>query len=321
MSEPLITITKCGETSYCLHNGTSESFTKQFFLAWFLEHDGIVIDKGEIVGVNAPAGGECNFEFTHDLPESGVVTLLLSVVTACDSDNSPRDREAACAQFVLQDVRQPLTEACDFPLKAEETDSIFAVHSLSFAHAFAKDTLLPVQLVAEERSLLREPVSAVCGSCPIRIFKPTLRYSRSEAKLSALFAALDGETPVAAGEMYTYIYGNGDVVIDFRPDREGEDILLTIPIRPEFDYIEYFACTEIATSLGGVQDILAISEGLTSAEGAVHHMGRRISLSSGEITLNICPESPVDFRMEKSNLTMRLSGHARIKLSLESELM
>lgn len=321
MSEPLITIVKTGETGYRLHNGTLASFAEQFFLAWFLEHDGIVIDKGEIAGADAPADGDYAFDFVHDLPETGVVTLLLSVVTGCDSELSPRDREVACAQFVLSDVREKLTEACDFPLKAEETDSVFAVHSLAFAHAFAKDTLLPMQLVAEERSLLAAPVSAACGAHPVRIFKPTLRYSRTEAKLSALFAALDGEKPVAAGEIYTYVYGNGDVVLDFRPDREGEDILLTVPLRPEFDYIEYFACSEVNTLLGGTQDVLALSEGPSAADTGLHRAARRIALSSGEVTLHIRPEAPTDFRMEQGSLMLRLSGHARAKLSLESELM
>lgn len=321
MSEPLITISKIGEKSYRLHNGTSASFAGQFFLAWFLEHDGIVIDKGEIAKADAPAGGDYTFNFEHDLPETGIATLLLSVVTGCDSELSPRDREVACAQFVLSDVREKLTEACNFPLKAEETDSVFAVHSLAFAHAFAKETLLPMQLVAEERSLLAAPVSAACGAYPVRIFKPTLRYSRTEAKLSALFAALDGETPVAAGEVYTYIYGNGDVVVDFRPDREGEDILLTIPLRPEFDYIEYFACSEVNTLLGGMQDVLALSEGPSAADAGLHRAARRIAFSSGEVTLHILPETPTDFRMEKGSLILRLSGHARVKLSLESELM
>ncbi len=321
MSEPLITISKSGEKSYRLHNGTSASFAGQFFLAWFLEHDGIVIDKGEIAKADAPAGGDYTFNFEHDLPETGIVTLLLSVVTGCDSELSPRDREVACAQFVLSDVREKLTEACDFPLKAEETDSVFAVHSLAFAHAFAKETLLPLQLVAEERSLLAAPVSAACGAYPVRIFKPTLRYSRTEAKLSALFAALDGETPVAAGEVYTYVYGNADVVVDFRPDREGEDILLTVPLRPEFDYIEYFACSEVNTLLGGTQDVLALSEGPSVADAGLHRAARRIALSSGEVTLHIRPETPMDFRMEKGSLILRLSGHARVKLSLESELM
>ena len=321
MSEPLITISKIGEKSYCLHNGTSASFAEQFFLAWFLEHDGIVIDKGEIAKADAPAGGEYTFNFEHDLPETGIATLLLSVVTGCDSELSPRDREVACAQFVLSDVREKLTEACEFPLRAEETDSVFAVHSVAFAHAFAKDTLLPLQLVAEERSLLAAPVTAVCGAHPIRIFKPTLRYSRTEAKLSALFAALDGEKPVAAGEMYTYIYGNGDVVLDFRPDREGDDVVLTIPLRPEFDYIEYFACSEVSTVFGGTQDVLALSEGPAAADSALHRAARRIALSSGEVTLHIRPEEPTDFRMDSGKLTMRLSGHARVKLSLENELI
>ena len=321
MSEPLITISKIGETSYRLHNGTSASFAEQFFLAWFLEHDGIVIDKGEIVGADAPAGGDCTFAFVHDLPETGVATLLLSVVTARDSELSPRDREAACAQFVLFDAEEKLTEACDFPLKAEETESVFAVHSVAFAYAFAKDTLLPLQLVAEERSLLAAPVTAACGAFPVRIFKPTLRYSRTEAKLSALFAALDGETPVAAGEMYTYVYGNGDVVIDVRPDREGEGVLLTVPLRSEFDYIEYFACTGVSTLLGGVQDVLALSEGPVAADAGHHRAARRIALSSGEVTLHIRPETPTDFTVEQGRLILRLSGHTRVKLSLESELI
>ncbi|MBO5646086.1 MAG: hypothetical protein J6S59_03100, partial [Clostridia bacterium] len=77
----------------------------------------------------------------------------------------------------------------------------------------------------------------------------------------------------------------------------------------------------VNTLLGGTQDVLALSEGPSVADAGLHRAARRIALSSGEVTLHIRPETPMDFRMEKGSLILRLSGHARVKLSLESELM
>ncbi|MBR3691478.1 MAG: hypothetical protein IKL89_02100, partial [Clostridia bacterium] len=107
MSENRISITRTGENTFLLENRTEYHFRDRFFLAWFLECDGIVIDKGEIAPVRAAAGGEFAFTFTHELPEEGVSSLLLSVVTAVDSEIAPRDREVYCAQFILKDVPPP----------------------------------------------------------------------------------------------------------------------------------------------------------------------------------------------------------------------
>lgn len=312
-----IEIKRLSEHRFELKNRGPRPFSEDYFLAWFLEHEGMVIDKGEIV-TDAPAGGCSTFRLEHELPEEGTVSLLFSAVTARDSERSARDREAYFAQFLLKDGQKPLTEACTLPLKAEQTESVFAVHSPFFAHAFSK-TLCPMQMVVQGESLLATPARMHADGREITVFRPTLRAGRTEAKISALYAALEGETPLAAGSMGWYCYGNGDAVLLLSPDREGLPVTLCLALRPELDYAEHFAVMEHRTETGCTGELLSLREGPVGAQVCTGSALRRLSLSSGEATMHVTCEHPVGFSLGGGELCLTLTGENRIRFSFEKE--
>ncbi|MBR3692242.1 MAG: hypothetical protein IKL89_06040, partial [Clostridia bacterium] len=95
---------------------------------------------------------------------------------------------------------------------------------------------------------------------------------------------------------------------------------LRIPLRPEFDYIEYFAESRVDCHFGAA-DVLSLKEGVLSGEKEWHGGLRRLSVSSGIVTLHIRPDRPMPFSAENGVLCFRMAGAARLKLSLESEIL
>ena len=67
--------------------------------------------------------------------------------------------------------------------------------------------------------------------------------------------------------------------------------------------------------------MLSLKEGVLSGEKEWHGGLRRLSVSSGIVTLHIRPDRPMPFSAENGVLCFRMAGAARLKLSLESEIL
>ena len=322
MSEPVARIlaTDLSKGKYVLENNTDAPFAEKYYLVWFLELAGYVIDKG-ILDVDAPAGGKTEFEHVTELPQKGMCTLFFSAVSRADTDFAPREREFAFTQFVLRDETETLSlEAASLPMKAEETESLFAVHSPCFAAAFAKKTLLPMQIVYEGTPVLSAPVNAE-SEYPIRLFRPEMKKGTAIAHLRGLWAALEGETAHASGSFQWTVNGAGKMLLESLPTEKGMPLQLLFPLPETFDYVEFFAdCME--ESCDGAQrgPVLMRSAEYVHENEEPHTNCRELSVSSGEVTLSIKPEKPICFWL-KDGLHLKWQGDNRIMFALENEHM
>ena len=322
MCEPVARITqKSAEDGiYVLENNTDRPFAQGYFLAWFLEYEGFVIDKGEII-CDASPHGSTEFCWSHDLPQNGVSAVLFSVVSREDGDYSPRDREYAYAQFILCDPEKNISlPACDQPMKCEETPSLVAMHAPSFAVALSKETMLPLQWVFSGMPLLDRPATLTAGEMAIRAFRPAVNAGKARGDAHALFACLDSaEHPFAAGEIRWSINGNGAALLSVVPDVCEQQCILRLAVSSALDYVEYFGMTPSPTPDGAQSDpVLKLEEGPRSKEDIKVIACRSASFSSGDVTLHLIPSRPLDMSIG-DDLTIDIPCGCEILISAEYE--